>query len=326
MRLATGIGSGLVGVCYVLDEPSIGLHPRDNQRLIDALRDLQSLGNTVLVVEHDDAMMRQADHLVDMGPGAGPHGGRIVSQGPPAAVCADPNSITGRYLSGAQSIPVPRERRKIAKTRSITLEGVTTNNLQNVDARFPLGVFTCITGVSGSGKSSLVNETLARALVRRLNGAGPKPGPHNSLRGVNQIDKIVVIDQSPIGRSPRSNPATYMGIFDEVRKVFAGTREAQATRLQIGPLQLQRQRRPLRGMPGARREENRNEVPARPVRHLPGVRRQAVQSADAGGALQGTIDRRRAGSANRRCRGGVREFPAHRAARSRACKRLGSAI
>ncbi len=172
-------------------------------------------------------MMRQADHLVDMGPGAGAHGGLIVSQGTPAAVSADPNSITGRYLSGAQSIPVPRERRKVAKTRSITLEGVTTNNLQNVDARFPLGVFTCITGVSGSGKSSLVNETLARALVRRLNGAGPKPGPHKSLRGVNQIDKIVVIDQSPIGRSPRSNPATYVGIFDEVRKVFAGTSEAK---------------------------------------------------------------------------------------------------
>ncbi|HEY2883170.1 MAG TPA: excinuclease ABC subunit UvrA [Pirellulales bacterium] len=227
VRLATSIGSGLVGVCYVLDEPSIGLHPRDNQQLIDALRNLQLQGNTVLVVEHDEAMMRQADHLIDMGPGAGAHGGRIVSQGTPAEVCADPNSLTGRYLSGAISIPVPAQRRRVAKTRSITIEGVSTNNLKNVDAKFPLGVFVCITGVSGSGKSSLVNETLAAALVRRLNGAGPKPGPHTSLRGVNQIDKIVVIDQSPIGRSPRSNPATYSGIFDEVRTVFAGTREAK---------------------------------------------------------------------------------------------------
>ncbi len=227
VRLATGIGSGLVGTCYVLDEPSIGLHPRDNQRLIDALRELQSQGNTVLVVEHDEAMMRQADELIDMGPGAGAHGGRIVSQGTPAAVEADASSITGQYLSGAKAIPVRAARRKVAKTRSIVLEGATTNNLKNVDVRFPLGVFTCVTGVSGSGKSSLVNETLARALVRRLNGAGAKPGPHTSLRGVNQIEKIVVIDQSPIGRSPRSNPATYVGIFDEVRKVFAGTKEAK---------------------------------------------------------------------------------------------------
>ncbi|HZZ27951.1 MAG TPA: excinuclease ABC subunit UvrA [Pirellulales bacterium] len=227
VRLATGIGSGLVGVCYVLDEPSIGLHPRDNQRLIVALRDLQSQGNTVLVVEHDADMMRQADDLLDLGPGAGAHGGHIVAHGPPTAVAADPNSLTGRYLSGAAAIPVSTERRRGTKTRSITLEGVTTNNLKNVDARFPLGVFICITGVSGSGKSSLINETLARALVRRLAGQGPKPGPHTSLRGVNQIDKIIVIDQAPIGRSPRSNPATYVGIFDEIRKVFASTPQSK---------------------------------------------------------------------------------------------------
>jgi excinuclease ABC subunit A len=227
VRLATGIGSGLVGVCYVLDEPSIGLHPRDNQRLIDALRELQTQGNTVLVVEHDEAMMRACDHLLDLGPGAGIHGGQIVSQGTPAAVMADPGSLTGRYLSGVESIPIPGLRRRAAKTRSITLEGVTTNNLKNITARFPLSVFVCVTGVSGSGKSSLVNETLARALVRRLTGIGPKPGPHTSLRGVSQIDKIVVVDQAPIGRTPRSNPATYLGIFDEVRKVFAGTREAK---------------------------------------------------------------------------------------------------
>ena len=227
VRLATGIGSGLVGVCYVLDEPSIGLHQRDNQRLIDALRDLQEQGNTVLVVEHDEAMMRSADHLIDMGPGAGLHGGRIVAQGTPAEVSRNPRSVTGRYLCGELAIAVPARRRRVAKTRSITIEGVTTNNLKNVDVRIPLGALVCVTGVSGSGKSSLVNETLAKALARRLGGTGPKPGPHRSLRGVSQIDKLVEIDQSPIGRTPRSNPATYTGVFDEIRQVFAGTREAR---------------------------------------------------------------------------------------------------
>ncbi len=227
VRLATGIGSGLVGVCYVLDEPSIGLHPRDNQRLIDALRDLQQLGSTVLVVEHDEAMMRQADWLIDMGPGAGLHGGRIVAEGTPELVAADPASITGKYLSGQLTIPRPEKRRRGAKTRSITIEGVTTNNLKNVSVRVPLGLFVCVTGVSGSGKSSLINETLSHALARRLGLVAPKPGPHTSLRGASQIDKLVPIDQSPIGRTPRSNPATYTGAFDEVRKVFAGTREAR---------------------------------------------------------------------------------------------------
>ena len=227
VRLTTGIGSGLVGVCYVLDEPSIGLHPRDNQRLIDALRELQALGNTVLVVEHDEAMMLQADQLIDMGPGAGLQGGRIVAQGTPPEICADANSLTGKYLSGRLRIPVPSARRKIAKTRSIALEGAATNNLKNCSVQFPLGVLTCVTGVSGSGKSSLLNETLARAIARRLTGMGPKPGPHASLRGVNHIDKLVEIDQSPIGRTPRSNQATYTGLFDEVRRVFADTRLAR---------------------------------------------------------------------------------------------------
>lgn len=227
VRLATGIGSGLVGVCYVLDEPSIGLHPRDNQLLIEALRDLQDLGNSVLVVEHDQAMMTSSDHLIDMGPGAGLHGGEIVAQGTPESVTADENSITGKYLSGEMAIEVPKDRRRAAKSRSLTLLGAATNNLQDVDALFPLGTLTCVTGVSGSGKSSLVNGTLVRALARRLHGAGPKPGPHRGLRGAAQIDKLVPIDQSPIGRSPRSNPATYTGVFDEVRKVFAGTRESK---------------------------------------------------------------------------------------------------
>ncbi len=227
VRLATGIGSGLVGVCYVLDEPTIGLHQRDNQRLIDALRHLQEQGNTVIVVEHDEAVMRQSDHLIDMGPGAGSHGGKIVAQGTPGEVARNPESVTGRYLSGELWIPVPERRRKVAKTRSITIEGVTTNNLQGVTVRFPLSALVCVTGVSGSGKSSLLNETLARAIARRLGGIGPKPGPHTSLRGVNQIDKLVQIDQTPIGRTPRSNPATYTGVFDEIRRVFANTRDAR---------------------------------------------------------------------------------------------------
>ncbi len=227
VRLTTGIGSGLVGVCYVLDEPSIGLHPRDNQRLIEAIRELQALGNTVLVVEHDQTMMEQADQLIDIGPGAGLHGGRVVAQGTPQEIRDTPESITGKYLSGEAQIPVPAMRRRIAKTRSITIEDVTTNNLKHVEAQFPFGALVCVTGVSGSGKSSLLNETLARAINQRLNGAGAKPGPHGSLRGVNQIDKFVEIDQAPIGRTPRSNPATYTGLFDEVRRVFVETREAR---------------------------------------------------------------------------------------------------
>ena len=227
VRLATGLGSGLVGVCYVLDEPSIGLHPRDNQRLIEALRELQERGNTVLVVEHDEAIMHQADWLIDLGPGAGRHGGRIVSQGTPQQVGSDPQSLTGRYLTGAQKISTPKKRRRTAKARSITIEGVSTNNLKDVTVQFPLSALVCVTGVSGSGKSSLLNETLARALVRRLGGIAPKPGPHKALRGASRVDKVVQIDQSPIGRTPRSNPATYSGVFDEIRKVFTNTRAAK---------------------------------------------------------------------------------------------------
>ena len=227
VRLATSIGSGLVGVCYVLDEPSIGLHQRDNQRLIDALRDLQRQGNTVLVVEHDEATMRQADWLIDMGPAAGSEGGRVVAEGQLPAILTHPDSTTGQYLSGRRNLGIPNHRRRASKSRAIRIEGVTTNNLQNVDVSFPLGCLICVTGVSGSGKSSLINETLARALTRRMGGVGPKPGPFKSLRGASQIDKVVEIDQSPIGRTPRSNAATYTGLFDEIRKVFANTRDAR---------------------------------------------------------------------------------------------------
>jgi excinuclease ABC subunit A len=226
VRLATGLGSGLVGVCYVLDEPSIGLHPRDGGRLISAIRDLQARGNTVVVVEHDEVLMRQADWLVDLGPGAGRNGGRITAQGTPEEVSRAPQSLTGRYLSGQIKIDVP-PRRHIAKTKMLTIEGATANNLKNLTVSFPLSAFTCLTGVSGSGKSTLLNETLARAMIRKLGGIAPPPGAHSGLHGASKIDKVVQVDQSPIGRTPRSNPATYTGLFDEIRKIFANTRDAR---------------------------------------------------------------------------------------------------
>ncbi len=227
VRLATGIGSGLVGVLYILDEPSIGLHPRDNDRLIESLRRLVAQGNTVMVVEHDDAIMRAADWLIDMGPGAGERGGQIVAQGTPAEVAANPASITGDYLSGRRRIEMPAERRRPAKARLLEIEGATLNNLQDVDAAIPLGLFTCVTGVSGSGKSSLVVDTLAAALARKLHGAEVRPGPYSALRGVAKLERLIHVDQSPIGRTPRSNPATYTGVFDEIRRVFAGTKHAR---------------------------------------------------------------------------------------------------
>jgi excinuclease ABC subunit A len=227
VRLATVIGSGLVGVCYVLDEPSIGLHPRDNARLIAAIRRLQEAGNTVIVVEHDEAIMRQADWLVDVGPGAGAYGGQILSAGAPEKVANDPASVTGRFLAGEQVTAASKQRRKVAKTRAITVEGCAANNLKRVDCWFPLGVLTAITGVSGSGKSSLVVETLTPAIQRRLGFAAPRPGAHVSLRGVSQISRIVPIDQHALGRNPRGNPATYTGALDEIRRVFAATREAK---------------------------------------------------------------------------------------------------
>ena len=227
VRLATGIGSGLIGICYVLDEPSIGLHPRDNQRLIDALRDLQQQGNTVLVVEHDEAMMRASDHLIDLGPTGGEAGGHVVASGDPKTVCRDANSITGKYLAGKDFIPVPTERRTPQQGHFLQLLGATANNLQRVDVQFPLETFICITGVSGSGKSSLIHETLARAAIRKLGGVAPKPAIHRELLGLEKIEKLILVDQKSLGRSPRSNPATFTGIFDEIRKIFAATKEAR---------------------------------------------------------------------------------------------------
>jgi excinuclease ABC subunit A len=234
VRLATGIGSGLVGVLYLLDEPSIGLHPRDNDRLIAALRDLEQQGNTVVVVEHDEALMRASDYLIDMGPGAGSRGGSIVAQGTPDAVAKVDASLTGGYLSRRRAILLPRERRKPAKTRALQLAGATSHNLQRVDVEIPLGLLVCVTGVSGSGKSSLVVDTLARALANKLNGAQTHAAPYQSLRGVAHLDRLVEVDQSPIGRTPRSNAATYTGAWDDIRAVFAGTKQARQRGYGIG--------------------------------------------------------------------------------------------
>ena len=226
IRLATQIGSGLQGVLYVLDEPSIGLHQRDNDRLIQTLKNLRDLGNTVLVVEHDEDTIAAADYLVDVGPGAGVHGGEIVAHGTPAEVARMPQSITGRYLSGAEKIPVPAQRRPIEQGRALIIRGARENNLKNIDVTIPLGVLTLVTGVSGSGKSTLVNSILASELTARLHRAQAVPGAHDAIDGVEQLDKAIVIDQSAIGRTPRSNPATYTGVFTQIRELFAGTPEA----------------------------------------------------------------------------------------------------
>ena len=226
IRLATQIGSGLVGVCYILDEPSIGLHQRDNDKLLTTLKHLRDLGNSVIVVEHDEDTMFEADHIVDIGPGAGSHGGEVVAQGDAKAIMKCKKSITGQYLSKKIVIPVPTERRKPSGILSVY--GAAENNLKNIDVDFPLGVMTCVTGVSGSGKSSLVNEILYKALAKKLNRAHTIAGKHKSISGIENLDKVIDIDQSPIGRTPRSNPATYTGVFDMIRDLFAATTEAKA--------------------------------------------------------------------------------------------------
>ena len=226
IRLATQIGSGLVGVAYILDEPSIGLHQRDNDKLLKTLCHLRDLGNTLIVVEHDEDTMRAADCIVDIGPGAGEHGGQLVAIGTAEELMKNKNSITGAYLSGRRKIPVPAERKK--PTGWLTVKGASQNNLKNIDVKFPLGVFTCVTGVSGSGKSSLVNEILYKSLARTLNHARTIPGDHKKILGMEQLDKVINIDQSPIGRTPRSNPATYTGVFDQIRDLFASTADAKA--------------------------------------------------------------------------------------------------
>lgn len=234
IRLATQIGAGLQGVLYVLDEPSIGLHQRDNDRLIDTLKRLRDLGNSVLVVEHDEDTIRQSDFLVDMGPGAGVNGGRVVATGTPEAVAKNQDSITGRYLSGSEKILVPKKRRKIMKNRQLVVRGARENNLKNIDVAFPLGLMTVVSGVSGSGKSTLVNDIVARELAAQLNRSTTAPGLHKTIDGVDLLDKAIVIDQSPIGRTPRSNPATYTGIFTPIRELFASTPEANVRGYKAG--------------------------------------------------------------------------------------------
>ncbi len=226
IRLATQIGSRLTGVLYILDEPSIGLHQRDNDRLIATLESMRDLGNTLIIVEHDEDTMMAADHLIDIGPGAGVHGGQIIAQGTPKQVMKNKDSITGQYLSGRKFIPLPQERRE-SDGRKITIKGASENNLKNVNVEIPLGQFIAVTGVSGSGKSTLVNEILYKALASKLNRAKVKPGAHKSIEGLEQLEKVIDVDQSPIGRTPRSNPATYIGVFDDVRDVFAMTNEAK---------------------------------------------------------------------------------------------------
>ncbi len=226
IRLATQVGSRLMGVLYILDEPSIGLHQRDNDRLIETLVNMKNMGNTLLVVEHDEDTMLAADHLIDIGPGAGAHGGYITSQGTPEEVMEDDNSLTGQYLSGKKFIPIPEKRRKKSK-RKLQVTGATENNLQNVSVDIPLGIFSVVTGVSGSGKSTLINEILFKFLAQKLHGRKEKPGAHKSIKGIDQLDRVIDIDQSPIGRTPRSNPATYTGVFDMIRDVFAETNEAK---------------------------------------------------------------------------------------------------
>jgi excinuclease ABC subunit A len=227
IRLASQIGSGLTGVMYVLDEPSIGLHQRDNDRLIETLRRLRDLGNTVLVVEHDEDAILAADLVVDMGPGAGERGGQVIAVGTPTEIAQNPDSLTGRYLSGVDEIALPKQRRGIDPARMLTIEGARGNNLQNVTVHIPVGVMVCITGVSGSGKSTLINDTLLTAAARKLNGAQGDPAPHDSITGLEHFDKVIAVDQSPIGRTPRSNPATYTGLFTPIRDLFAGVPTAR---------------------------------------------------------------------------------------------------
>lgn len=236
IRLATQVGSGLVGVCYVLDEPTIGLHHRDNDRLISTLRHLTDIGNTVLVVEHDEGMIRAADHIIDIGPGPGVHGGTVAAQGTIDEIVLDPHSLTGEYLSGKRGIvtPAPGDRRKISESKAVVIKGASENNLKSIDVAFPLGGFICVTGVSGSGKSTLVNEILLKSARKHVYGSRLTPGAHARITGLNGLERVIEVDQSPIGRTPRSNPATYTGIFDDIRKLFTQTKEAKIRGYQPG--------------------------------------------------------------------------------------------
>ena len=291
IRLAIQIGAGLSGVLYVLDEPSIGLHQKDNDRLLETLKRLKSLGNTVLVVEHDEDAIRHADHIIDMGPGAGVRGGEVVCAGTLDQLLACEDSLTADYLSGRRSIPFPPSAAR-ATARSSPSTALPPTICASVTASIPLGTFTCITGVSGSGKSSFTIDTLYAAAARALNGARILAGKYDKITGLEHLDKVIDIDQSPIGRTPRSNPATYTGAFTQIRDWFAGLPESQARGYKPGPLLLQRQGRPLRGLHRRRPAQDRDALPPRRLRHLRRLPRPALQSRDAGGEVQGQEHRR----------------------------------
>ena len=294
IRLASQIGSGLTGVLYVLDEPSIGLHQRDNERLLGTLDRLKKLGNTLLVVEHDEEAIRAADYLIDMGPAAGVHGGNVIASGTPDEVAAHPDSLTGAYLSGRRRIEVPTQRRVTDPSREVRVIGATGNNLKNVDAAFPLGTFTCITGVSGGGKSTLVIDTLYKALSRRLMGSGQVPAPHERIEGLELLDKIIDIDQSPIGRTPRSNPATYTDLFAPIRDWFAELPDSKARGYKPGRFSFNVKGGRCEACQGRRRAEDRDALPAGRVRHLRHLQGRPLQPRDAGGEVPRPLHRRRA--------------------------------
>ena len=275
IRLASQIGSGLTGVLYVLDEPSIGLHQRDNDRLLTTLKNLRDAGNTVIVVEHDEEAIREADYVLDMGPGAGVHGGAVVSHGTPDQIAADEGSMTGLYLSGRRGIPVPGVRRKGSRKR-VRVVKATGNNLRDVTVDFPLGKFVCVTGVSGGGKSTLTIETLFKTASMRLNGARQTPAPCETIRGLEHLDKVIDIDQRPIGRTPRSNPATYTGAFTPIRDWFAGLPEAKARGYKAGRFSFNVKGGALRGVPGRRAHQDRDALPAGRLRHLRDLRWRAL--------------------------------------------------